>query len=161
MTETILQGKRIEELKELKLVGFRILCPGDQYASEIPKASNLLNNRLNELTHVKEPSVQIGAFVVENESDEEDGYWICVEVEEYGDIPNGMVALTVPSQTYAVIRHQGANYKIRDSYEDLHQWIEENQYSRQKNTWHIEKFYSWSDITEVDVELFDTINPIE
>ena len=161
MTETTLKGKRIEELQEIKLVGFRVLCPGDQYVSEIPKASNLLNNRLHELTHLKEPAIQIGAFVVENESDEEDGYWICVEVEEYGVIPEGMVSLTIPSQTYAVIRHCGTNFTIRDSYEELHQWIEENQHTRLTNKWHIEKFYSWSDLTEVDVELFDTIKPLK
>ncbi|WP_449442969.1 hypothetical protein [Ureibacillus acetophenoni] len=33
----------------------------------------------------------------ENQTAEEDGYWVCVEVKEYEDIPSDMVTLTVPS----------------------------------------------------------------
>ncbi|MCJ8013521.1 GyrI-like domain-containing protein [Paenibacillus sp. KQZ6P-2] len=37
-----------------------------------------------------------------------------------------MVSLAVPKQKYAVIRHKGANSEIRNTYEKLHKWIEEN-----------------------------------
>jgi len=146
------------ELSELKLVGFRVLCPGDQYENEIPKASLQLSDRISEISNVIHPQQQIGAFVVENETDNEDGYWICVEVKEYENIPDGMSTLTIPSQRYAVLRHKGPNNEIRDTYEKLHKWIEENNYQRLTNKWHLEKFYSWKDIKNVDVVLFDTIN---
>lgn len=157
MSETTLQNKTIKELDELKLVGFRVLCPGDQYIIEIPKASLQLSERISEIKQVVNPLLQYGAFVVENGTDEEDGYWVCVEVKEYEDIPSDMVTLTVPPQRYAVSRYQGVNYKIMDVYNDLHSWIKENKYRRIKDKWHIEKFYSWKDIENVDVELLDTI----
>lgn len=157
MSETILQNKAIKELDEIKLVGFRVLCPGDQYIIEIPKASLQLSERISEIKQVVNPLRQFGAFVVENETDEEDGYWICVEVKEYEDIPFDMVTLTVPPQRYAVSRYKGVNYKIMDAYNDLHLWIDENKYRRIKNKWHLEKFYSWKDNENVDVELLDTV----
>lgn len=158
MTESTLQNKSVIDLSELKLVGFRILCPGDQYVNEIPKASLQLSERISEISNVINPFQQIGVFVVENETDNEDGYWICVEVNEYENIPDDMVTLTVPSQRYAVVRHIESNNEIGDAYEDLHKWIEEKNYLRLINKWHLEKFYSWTDIENVDIELFDTIN---
>lgn len=157
MTETRIPNMTIKELGEIKLVGFRVMCPGDQYIVEIPKASQRLSERIGEIKQVVDPLYQYGAFVVKNESDEEDGYWVGVEVNEYEDIPADMVTLTVPSQTYAVIRHKGDNAKIMDSYNELHKWIEEHEFVRQKNKWHLEKFHIWSDSANVDVELFDTI----
>ncbi|MFC4408843.1 GyrI-like domain-containing protein [Chungangia koreensis] len=147
----------IIELPESKLVGFRVLCHGDQYANEIPKASSQLSERLHEVKHVINPDVQIGAFVVENETDEEDGYWVCVEVTEFEDIPSGMVVLTIPSQHYAVVRYEGPNYEIRSSYEELHLWIEKNNYNRLLNKWHLERFYKWTNPEKIEVELLDTI----
>ncbi|WP_407642009.1 GyrI-like domain-containing protein [Cytobacillus massiliigabonensis] len=147
----------IKELDELKLVGFRVLCSGDQYISEIPKASLHLSKRISEVKHVINPLQQFGAFFVENKTAEEDGYWVGVEVKAFEDIPADMVTITVPSQRYASVRHIGPNNKIMEAYGFLHNWIEENNYTRLKNSWHIEKFYDWKDTEKVDVELLDTI----
>ncbi|WP_043934751.1 GyrI-like domain-containing protein [Bacillus sp. EB01] len=152
-----MQNKTIKELDELRLVGFRVLCSGKQYLIEIPKASLRLSERISEIKQVVNPIEQFGAFVVENETSDEDGYWVCVEVKEYEDIPTDMVTLTIPPQRYAVMRHKGSNYKIMDAYNDLHKWIEDNNYVRLKNKWHIERFYDWKDTEKVDVELLDTI----
>ncbi|MEH7347157.1 GyrI-like domain-containing protein [Bacillus sp. JJ1532] len=157
MSETIIQNKAIKGLDELRLVGFRVLCSGDQYLVEIPKASLRLCERISEIKQVVNPIEQFGAFVVENETADEDGYWVCVEVKEYEDIPTDMVTLTIPPQKYAVRRHKGSNYKIMEAYNDLHKWIEDNNYVRLKDKWHIERFYDWKDTEKVDVELLDTI----
>lgn len=154
MSETTMQ---IKELKELKLVGFRVLCSGNQFVVEIPKASLKLSERISEIKQVVNPNEQFGAFVVENETADEDGYWVCVEVSQYEDIPTGMVTLTIPTQKYAVMRHKGSNKKIREAYNDLHKWIEDNDYKRLKNRWHLERYYEWKDTEKVDVELLDTI----
>ncbi|MEH7526288.1 GyrI-like domain-containing protein [Bacillus sp. JJ1503] len=98
MSETIIQNKAIKGLDELRLVGFRVLCSGDQYLVEIPKASLRLCERISEIKQVVNPIEQFGAFVVENETADEDGYWVCVEVKEYEDIPTDMVTLTIPPQ---------------------------------------------------------------
>jgi predicted transcriptional regulator YdeE len=157
MSETTMQIKTIKELDELRLVGFRVLCSGDQYLVEIPKVSLRLSKRISEIKQVVNPIEQFGAFIVENETADEDGYWVCVEVKEYKDIPTDMVTLTIPAQRYAVMRHKGSNNKIMDAYNDLHKWIEDNYYVRLKNKWHIERFYDWKDTEKVDVELLDTI----
>ena len=157
IAETTKMKKTIKELNEIKLVGFRVLCSGDQYLAEIPKASLRLSERINEIKQVVNPLLQYGVFVVENQTAEEDGYWVCVEVKEYEDIPSDMVTLTVPSQRYAVSRHKGANDQIMNWYEELHKWIDDNNYSRLKEKWHLEKFYSWNDTDNLDIELFDTI----
>ncbi|MFJ5770399.1 GyrI-like domain-containing protein [Psychrobacillus sp. NPDC093180] len=147
----------IKELDEMKLVGLRVQCPGDQYINEISKASMELQQRINEIKQVINPSFQIGAFVVDNTTDEEDGYWVCVEVKEYENIPEGMVVLTVPSQKYGAIRHTGFNNMIRNSYETLHKWIEEKGLKRLKDKWHLEIYYSWQDPINVDALLLDTV----
>ncbi|MBP2242470.1 putative transcriptional regulator YdeE [Cytobacillus eiseniae] len=157
MSEIIMKNKTIKKMDELMLVGFRVLCAGDQYLVEIPKASLKLSERVSEIKQVVNPNEQFGAFVVENETVGEDGYWVCVEVLAYEDIPTDMVTLTIPSQKYAVVRHKGSNSKIMEAYDDLHKWIEDNNYVRLKNTWHIEKFHDWKDSEKIDVELFDTI----
>ncbi|MBT2659977.1 GyrI-like domain-containing protein [Bacillus sp. ISL-45] len=147
----------VKQLPGLKLVGFRVLCPGDQYVIEIPKASKWLSERTGEIANVVNPGFQYGAFVVEHSSNEEDGYLVCVEVSEYEGIPEDMVGLTIPGQMYAVLRHRGANGEIRQAYTELHQWIEANGYLRLTEKWHLEAFHKWSDPANIDVELMDTV----
>lgn len=147
----------IKRLPEMKFVGFRVLCPGDEYIVEIPKASKRLSERMDEVTNLVNPAFQYGAFVVENSSNEEDGYWVCVEVSEFEGIPEDMVALTIPAQMYAVLRHRGSNDKIRQSYNELHQWIEANGYQRLMDKWHLEAYHAWSDPANIDMELMDTV----
>ena len=157
MEKEVVYNPTIEELGELKLVGYRVVCEGDQYITEIPKAANCLKERMKVIDQIIDPSVQYGAFVVDNYSDDEDGYWICVQVKEYNRIPEDMVTLTVPSQQYAVKKHIGVNTEIRDVYTSLHSWIEANGYVRQLDKWHLERYYGWSDANHVKVDLLDTI----
>ncbi|TVX96257.1 GyrI-like domain-containing protein [Cohnella terricola] len=150
---------RIVELNEKKLVGIRVVCPGDQYVNEIPKASFKLKERLNEINDVVNPTRLVGAFVVGDFSEEEDGYWVCIEVKEINKVPEGMVYLVVPKQKYAVIRHKGPNHEIRNTYEKLHKWIKENKFERLQRSWHLEISDEWGHMEKVDIEidLYDTI----
>ncbi|MDP5275431.1 GyrI-like domain-containing protein [Chengkuizengella axinellae] len=157
MSQNMMHQIFVEEIHELKLVGFRVVCTGEQYIKEIPKASKLLYTRLNEVKHVVNPSLQIGVFNAIDSSEEKDGYWICVEVKSYVDVPEDMVTLTVPPQKYAVIRHRGSNFKIMDAYSQLHRWIKDEGFTRMTDSWHLEKFHSWQDSKKIDVELYDTI----
>ncbi|ANX11403.1 transcription activator [Fictibacillus arsenicus] len=147
----------IRQLEELKLVGFRVLCDGDQYINEIPKASLALQDRIMDIKQVISPDQQIGAFIVDATSETEDGYWVCVQVDKYEDIPEDMISLTVPPQKYAMITHEGSNHDIRNSYERLHEWIMKNNYSRALNKWHIERFLNYENKNQLKVQLFDTI----
>lgn len=153
----LMTENKIRELSELKLVGFRVLCPGDQFIKEIPKASLLLDNRLHEIKNVINPHQQVGAFVVGDCSDEEDGYWIGVQVTEYEEVPEGMVTITVPPQKYAAQKYEGPNEQIMDAYNRLHKWIEESGHTRLLDKWHLEIYHSWKNTEKIDVELLDTI----
>lgn len=44
----------------------------------------LLNKRIIEIKQVNNPSNQVGAYVVDECSDEKEGYWVCVQVRAYG-----------------------------------------------------------------------------
>ncbi|MFT0603863.1 GyrI-like domain-containing protein [Bacillus cereus] len=157
MSEQLLQNMAVKELDEMKLVGFRVLCPGDQFIKEIPKTSMLLNKRINEIKQVMNPSIQVGAFVVNECSNEKEGYWVCVQVKGYKDIPKGMVMLTVPPQKYPVLKYKGPNTNIMSAYNDLHKWVEKKGYSRSLTKWHLEIYHSWEDPKELVVELLDTV----
>ncbi|OPA75358.1 AraC family transcriptional regulator [Paenibacillus selenitireducens] len=150
---------KVVELNEMKLVGLRVVCPGDQYVNEIPKASLVLKERLNEINDVVRPIRLIGAFFVGDFSEEEDGYWVCVEVNTSIQIPEGMVSVVVPKQKYAVIRHNGSYSDIRNTYEKLHHWIEENKLERLQKSWHLEISDEWGhkEINNIEVDLYDTI----
>lgn len=150
---------KVVELNDMKLVGIRVLCPGDQYVTEIPNANCVLKERLHEINEVVSPARLIGAFIVEDNIEEEDGYWVCVEVKEIKQVPNGMVSLVVPKQKYAVIRHHGSNYEIRNTYEKLHKWIEDNKLERLRSAWHLEISNEWgsTEIKDIEIDLYDTI----
>ncbi|WP_245830956.1 GyrI-like domain-containing protein [Sediminibacillus massiliensis] len=148
---------KVKKLSELKLAVFRVLCPGDQYLHEIKKASIRLKERMGDMKHLVNPSVLIGAFKVADYSDDEDGYWIGVQVEEYLDIPEDMITLTIPAQSYVTGMHHGPNHQIMDTYSQLHRWMEANQHDRALYKWHIEIHHSWSDVNKLEIELLDTI----
>jgi len=100
----------------------------------------------------------LGAYKVGDYTEAEDGYWIGYEVERLESIPDGMVAITVPPQRYAVIRHEGANTEIKNSYETLHRWIADNGHVRILRAWHIEMTNENAEGEPAPVlELYDTI----
>ena len=164
MPKETLNPKKIKTLYEMKLVGFRVLCDGGKYLDEIPNSAQLLKERVNEVKYVMNMGQQIGAFVVEESTPDGDGYWICVQVGKYGEIPEGMVALTIPAQSYASIMHHGPNDQIRNSYEELHRWISGQGLTRLNQGWNLEIYGKGNDPAnhgDVTVELLDSIVLLE
>lgn len=147
----------IREVKEKKLVGFRVVCEDMMgYGQEIPKASITLARRKDEIKHLVEPVKLIGAFKASETSIEEDGYWVCYEVNNFKDIPEGMVTLVVPAQKYAVLNFKGHASEIYKVYTHLHQWIDENGYRRVPDKWTLEIYSKWTE-NEDNVDLCDPI----
>jgi predicted transcriptional regulator YdeE len=160
MQANLKHEKRIVEMEEVHLIGFRVLCEGSRYIEEIPKAAKRLLERVSEIQGVKDGGRQIGAFVAEAASEHEDGYWIGVEADRNNPVPEGMTSLTVRPQGYASIRHHGPNTDIRQSYEILHRWMEAEGYERAKDCWNLEIYEHNSDpdnTENVDVELLESI----
>lgn len=144
---------QIVQLEQKELIGLRVQCGGDQYVHEIPKAAAALRARVAEIEGAIRPDRFIGAYVPGDCPDEQDGYWICVEVGRLDKLPKGMSSLTIPPQQYAVITHQGSNTGIRGTYEVLHRWIADNGYQRDPSAWHLELSGADSD----RIELYDMI----
>ena len=158
MSRDMIAQKSVKDLEVVKLVGIRVVCAGEKYLEEIPKAAKILKERTNEIKNVLFSGQQVGAFVVEESSPEEDGYWICVQVDEYKDVPEDMSTLTVPPHKYATILHNGPNYQIKNSYEELHQWIAIKGLKRSNKSWNLEFYLRDNQNTDhVRVELFDSI----
>ncbi|WP_409251277.1 GyrI-like domain-containing protein [Bacillus sp. SCS-153A] len=149
--------KGVTEREEMKLVGFRVVCDDmEGYGREIPKASMLLDSRRDEIKHLAEPVRLIGAFKAVDTPQEDDGYWVCFEVREIEDIPDGMVSLIVPAQKYGVLHFQGHASQIFGVYSHLHQWLKENGYKRRMEGWNLEIYSKWTE-TEDQVDL---CNPV-
>lgn len=131
---------RIKELGELKLVGLRVISTGHEYLRDIQKTAKTLNIRMRDIQQILQPENQIGAFIVEETCAEQDGYYVCVQVEDFHQVPKDMITLTIPSQRYAVLIHEGLNNQIKKSFEIIHIWIEDHGYKQLKNKWHLEWF---------------------
>ncbi|MFD2682631.1 GyrI-like domain-containing protein [Bacillus seohaeanensis] len=152
-----IKRKGVKEIGEKKLVGFRVVCEDMiGYGQEIPKASMSLDRRKDEIMQLVEPVKLIGAFKPMETSEEDDGYWVCYEVHNFEDIPEGMVSLSVPVQKYAVLHFKGCASEIFHVYSHLHQWIEENGYKRKPEKWTLEIYSKWTE-TEDHVDLCDPI----
>ncbi|WP_299741251.1 GyrI-like domain-containing protein [Rossellomorea sp. y25] len=154
----ITRNIKVKEIGGLNLVGFRVVCPGDEYIIEIPKAAAKLKERVDEIQHLVNKQIQLGAFVAEDATVDLDGYWVGMEVEKIEVIPPGMVSLTIPPQTYVSTFYQGTNHGIRDAYRDMHEWAEINGYARRRDLWHVERFYRFDNSDQVEVELLDTVD---
>ncbi|ARI78688.1 GyrI-like domain-containing protein [Halobacillus mangrovi] len=148
----------VTEIRKKKLVGFRVVCEDMAgYGQVIPKASMVLDRRKGEIKNLVEPVKLIGAFKAAETCEEDDGYWVCYEVESFEDIPDGMASLTVPEETYAVLHFRGHASEIYSVYEHLHQWIEENGYNRSPEKWTLEIYSKWTE-TEDRLDLCDPIH---
>ena len=153
-------GKRnvhVETLDKFYLVGIRVRCPAEEYAWQIPLAAKQLDARKKEIANVSNLHQQFGAFVVDTSSEEEGGYWVCHQVKKIEGVPEGMVSLRIPSQTYAVLKHRGSNMGILNTYEELHTWITKSGLKRRLGAWHLERFYHFKDTEQIEVDLMDTI----
>lgn len=73
----------IKDFAELKLVGDRVLCEAEQYIIEIPQTTRRLIEQIKDIKTVVDPFQLYGAYVVDNQTKDEDGYWVCVEVSDY------------------------------------------------------------------------------
>lgn len=65
----------------------------------------------------------VGAFKGDNEP--EDGYWVCVQVEQFSNIPDGMGTVVVPPQKYAVKWHYGHRSEVSKTHHKLDELIRE------------------------------------
>ncbi|WP_248924362.1 GyrI-like domain-containing protein [Paenibacillus hamazuiensis] len=145
---------RIRDLEEMQLLGIRVICSdGEQYAAAIPKAAFQLRQRLGEISGIVNERQMVGVYKPGETVAEEDGYWVGVRVERIDNIPEGMTALHIPAQTYAVKWHYGLRSGVSGTYSKLHGLMREAGLRPDPQAWHIEMQRNWGRREEGEIEL--------
>lgn len=138
--------------RKLQLVG---QCATGNFPKSFPEvAMNVqqeFENRRDEVRHTVHPDVIYSPYLANSLVAT---YFACVEVQEFDDIPKGMMALTIPLTTYAKI--SCSNKTIDKGYEKIFSWMKDNGY-RQENlekSFPLEVFYFEDNVEEEIVELY-------
>jgi predicted transcriptional regulator YdeE len=53
---------------------------------------------------------------------------ICIEVDEFNNIPDDMVSIEIPEQEYIYCKHIGPVNMIGDSFTKMYKWAKENNF---------------------------------
>jgi|GEM_PF-1148512 len=116
--------------REMKLVAIKVVGRRSELSHRVPLAWLDLTGRLELIAHKVDPNIFYGLFL---ESDQlTDGlngvhtYWVATEVTAFGDLPEGMVPLTIPAQNYAMATVKGGAEQIEATYRGLFGWLREN-----------------------------------
>ncbi len=133
-TKTIRKGEqlmktRITERDEFTVVGMDCFC--SQNNNTIPQLWEKFNKYMNVIPNMKECKAALGICVSDVEHvtpDTEFRYIASMEVEKVDELPEGMVAYTVPGGTYLVLEHVGALDTLPQSYDYAYKtWFSENE----------------------------------
>jgi len=98
--------------------------------NKIPQLWDEFLLRIHEIKNRTEGHVTLGiSEFCKNPYDEEFTYFACVPVTEIDDIPEGMVAKTVPSNYYAVVTHKGRLETLGHVFDYIYDvWLPQSDY---------------------------------
>ncbi|HEX7064602.1 MAG TPA: GyrI-like domain-containing protein [Bacillales bacterium] len=123
------------ERSETKVAGLRVRCDSlEEFAVEIPKIFDKLDDCLHEVPNIVHSNVRIGIHLAEDENNANAeaanyGYLVGVEVSSFEDIPADFEKDTIPAGQFAKKSHQGRlKPDIHNSYATLYNWMSENGY---------------------------------
>lgn len=109
----------------LQVIGFQVVAEEDYLHTEIPHMLNMMYRRIDEVFN-KVDSKLMDIYV--KKDTKLLTHLICVEVSELWNVPEGMVGAKFPSQKYISYKHTGSFYEIRESFDGMYKWAEENEY---------------------------------
>jgi predicted transcriptional regulator YdeE len=145
---------RIRELEKLLLVGIQVKCLQEsQYMAAIPQAAHELKQRFAEISHTIDFQTIIGAYKTGECIGDEDGDWVCVKVSQFDTIPDGMSALKVPAQKYAVNWYYGHRSETNKTYAKMHSLINDAALQLNTQAWNLEIAKKWGELQETEIEL--------
>ncbi|MCG7343498.1 GyrI-like domain-containing protein [Sporosarcina sp. ACRSL] len=104
---------------------------------KIPEAFEELKTRAKEIVQPIDPRRIFGLFKVDAQPSE-DGYWVCLQVEEIENVADGLEGLSIDSSKYAT--HVGSPKDLHQAYANLHEEIAEAGYRRVPAKWSIEEY---------------------
>lgn len=121
----------------LHLVGIPYCGPYSSFPDETIRLQSEFLARKHELTHVIKSNVMYCPYFG-NEAFAT--YWACFETEYIeGELPQGMVAITIPAHRYVSI--SSTTQRIGEGYEYINAWIQEHQYKKIDTAVSLEIFY--------------------
>ncbi len=106
------------------IVGLEVEAEWQALWTELPEAWDRFRSRAHEIEH------RAGNVYVDVSLGVEDDVYIQLvgaEVEEVGEVPEGMTALEVPAATYVHHNHIGPPAGIPDSFELMYGWAEDEE----------------------------------
>ncbi|MFC5601777.1 GyrI-like domain-containing protein [Sporosarcina koreensis] len=128
------------EKGEMKFVGIRLQCDSlEDFQVNIPKAIEELKARTSEIAQPIDSRRIFGLFKVEAQPSE-DGYWVCLLVEEIENVADGLEGLSIEPRKYATRRHVGSPKELRQAYANLHEEITQMGHQRLLDQWTIEEY---------------------
>ncbi|WP_270168713.1 GyrI-like domain-containing protein [Paenibacillus sp. SYP-B4298] len=87
-------------------------------------------------------------------------YFACTEVTDIGEVPEGMLAFTLPDMEYVKIAC--TNKTIAQGYDKLFEWMKQNQYEhRFYNACQIEIFYIDEEAEEEPVDILIPLSKVK
>jgi|GEM_PF-1161242 Uncharacterized protein conserved in bacteria len=144
---------RMKDLEPLQLVGYRItLSEGIDRTAAIQETANRLRERVPEMTHAIDPFFMIGAYLP-SQAD----YWVGLQVSKIESIPEGMEAVTLPAQRYAVKWHYGLRSDVQQTYARMNELLAQAGITADNQAWRVEMTRNWgskSEEEELEMDLY-------
>lgn len=114
------------------------------------KVQTEMIDRRNEINNSKDKEVMISPYMCNGIVAT---YFACLAVNDLSVIPEGMIGMNLPLQTYAKINC--TNQSIGEAYDRIFKWMNDNGYIQKflESTMPIEIFYFEDHVEEEDVEL--------
>lgn len=107
---------RLVNLEEIKVVGLTITHPFQANMERMTRARETFLARKQEIQNTIYPERYICAHF---NTEMMFTYCFCMEVSEFGDIPEDMISFTIPKHQYGMTKCSG------DPYEDIHNFLNE------------------------------------
>lgn len=141
------------------IVGFKTEAPLRDLGRLVPEAWLKLVAELDRIHRKVEAEVFYGIFP---ESDQlHDGrsglytYWVGVEVEELEAVPQGMEAVTIPAQRYAMTTCRGPAEDIWRAYGRVREWLRAEGWTTNADSFGFERYDSRRQRVTPPYQLFD------
>jgi len=151
MQSQTLQPKFVEK-EGFQVIGMRYF--GANQNGEIPKLWDDFCPQMKNVPNVCQPDVAVGVCSNMND-DGEFEYVAALIVDSVDEVPENMVARTVPAQNYAVFTHKGKLDTLQKTYQEIYcNWLPNSEFEYHKGPdfeWYDHRFDPHSDESEFDI----------
>lgn len=119
--------------EEFTVVGMK--CSTTLKNNKIPQLWDEFLLRIHEIKNRSDDKITLGVSeFCKNPHDEEFTYFACVPVTKIDEIPEGMVAKTIPANYYAVVTHKGSLDTLGHVYDYVYDdWLPQSDYELAKS----------------------------